>query len=220
IPLAKIAAKLMLGKKLRELGVRERIFPKHVAVKEVVFPFIKLPGVDPVLGPEMKSTGEVMGIDYDFGIAYYKAQLAAGMRLPLEGTVFISVRREDREKVLPVAKKLSEMGFRILATDGTAEFLRSNGIEAEVVLKVSQGRPNVIDKIINREIDFIINTPSGKRGKTEGYMIRRAAVDYGVPYITTVSGAIAAVKGIEAMRRARMTIKSIQEYHREMDEGN
>lgn len=220
IPLAKIAAKLMLGKKLRELGVRERIFPKHVAVKEVVFPFIKLPGVDPVLGPEMKSTGEVMGIDYDFGIAYYKAQLAAGMRLPLEGTVFISVRKEDREKVLPVAKKLSEMGFRLLATDGTAEFLRSNGIEAEVVLKVSQGRPNVIDRIINREIDFIINTPSGKRGKTEGYMIRRAAVDYGVPYITTVSGAIAAVKGIEAMRRAKMTIKSIQEYHRDMDEGS
>ncbi|WP_457591619.1 carbamoyl-phosphate synthase large subunit [Geoglobus sp.] len=220
IPLAKIAAKLMLGKKLRDLGIKERIFPKHVAVKEVVFPFIKLPGVDPVLGPEMKSTGEVMGIDYDFGIAYYKAQLAAGMRLPLNGTVFISVRKEDREKILPAARRLSEMGFRILATDGTAEFLRKNGIDAEVVLKVSQGRPNVIDKIINREIDFIINTPSGKRGKTEGYMIRRAAVDYGVPYITTVSGAIAAVKGIEAMRRARMTIKSIQEYHREMDEGN
>ncbi|WP_456370413.1 carbamoyl-phosphate synthase large subunit [Geoglobus sp.] len=220
IPLAKIAAKLMLGRKLRELGVRERIFPKHVAVKEVVFPFVKLPGVDPVLGPEMKSTGEVMGIDYDFGIAYYKAQLAAGMRLPLEGTVFISVRKEDREKVLPVAKKLSEMGFRLLATDGTAEFLKSNGIDAEIVLKVSQGRPNVIDKIINREIDFIINTPSGKRGKTEGYMIRRAAVDYGVPYITTISGAIAAVKGIEAMRRAKMTIKSIQEYHRDLDEGS
>lgn len=220
IPLAKIAAKIMLGKKLKDLGLKERIFPRHVAVKEVVFPFVKLPGVDPVLGPEMKSTGEVMGIDYDFGVAYYKAQLAAGMRLPLEGTVFISVKKEDRNKILGVARKLKEMGFRILATDGTAEFLNKNGIEAEVVLKVSQGRPNVIDKIINREIDLIINTPSGKRGKTEGYMIRRTAVDHGIPYITTVSGAIAAVKGIEAMRKSRMTIKSIQEYHRDLDEGS
>ncbi|MBE8540621.1 carbamoyl-phosphate synthase large subunit [Geoglobus acetivorans] len=217
IPLAKIAAKLMLGKKLRDFNLKERIFPKHVAVKEVVFPFIKLPGVDPVLGPEMKSTGEVMGVDYDFGVAYYKAQLAAGMRLPLEGTVFVSLRKEDRPKIIQAIKKLYEMGFRILATDGTAEFLRKNGIQAEIVLKVSQGRPNIIDKIINREIDFIINTPSGKRGKTEGFMIRRTAVDHGVPYITTVSGAIAAVKGMEAMRRAQMTIKSIQEYHGEFE---
>ncbi|AIY89609.1 carbamoyl-phosphate synthase large subunit [Geoglobus acetivorans] len=217
IPLAKIAAKLMLGKKLRDFNLKERIFPKHVAVKEVVFPFIKLPGVDPVLGPEMKSTGEVMGVDYDFGVAYYKAQLAAGMRLPLEGTVFVSLRKEDRPKIIQAIKKLDEMGFRILATDGTADFLRKNGIDAEIVLKVSQGRPNIIDKIINREIDFIINTPSGKRGKTEGFMIRRTAVDHGVPYITTVSGAIAAVKGMEAMRRAQMTIKSIQEYHGEFE---
>ena len=217
IPLAKIAAKLMLGKKLRELGIKERIFPRHVAVKEVVFPFIKLPGVDPVLGPEMKSTGEVMGIDYSFGIAYYKAQLAAGMRLPLNGTVFVSLRKYDRVKLLPAVKKLSEMGFKIIATDGTSEFLRENGIKSEIVFKVSQGRPNVIDKIINREIDFIINTPSGKKGKTEGYMIRRTAVDHNIPYITTVSGAIAAVKGIEAMRNSIMTIKSIHEYHGEID---
>ncbi len=219
IPLAKIAAKLMLGKKLRELGVKERVFPKHVAVKEVVFPFIKLPGVDPVLGPEMKSTGEVMGVDYSFGIAYYKAQLGAGMRLPLSGTVFVSLRKSDRTKLLPAVGKLREMGFRILATDGTSEFLRDNGIDAEIVLKVSQGRPNVIDKIINREIDLIINTPSGKKGKTEGYMIRRAAVDHGIPYITTVSGAMAAVRGIEAMKNSVMTIKSIQEYHGEIDGG-
>jgi len=215
IPLAKIAAKLMMGKKLKELGVKERLNLKHVAVKEAVFPFIKLPGVDPVLGPEMKSTGEVMGVDYDFGVAYYKAELAAGMRLPTEGTVFISVKKRDREKILPVAKKLQEMGFRIVATNGTAEFLNANGVKAEVILKVSQGRPNILDAIINRQIDLIINTPSGKRGKTEGYMIRRAAVDYGVPYITTVAGAIAAVRGIEAIKKAEMTIKSIQEYHRE-----
>ncbi len=216
LPLAKIAAKLMMGKKLRELGVKEKLNLKHVAVKEAVFPFIKLPGVDPVLGPEMKSTGEVMGIDYDFGVAYYKAELAAGMGLPTEGTVFISVKKRDREKILPVAKKLQEMGFKIVATNGTAEFLNANGVKAEVMLKVSQGRPNILDAIINRQIDLIINTPSGKRGKTEGFIIRRAAVDYGVPYITTVAGAIAAVRGIEAIKKAEMTIKSIQEYHKEV----
>ena len=215
LPLAKIAAKLMMGKKLKELGVKERLNLKHVAVKEVVFPFIKLPGVDPVLGPEMKSTGEVMGIDYNFGIAYYKAQLAAGMKFPTEGTVFVSVKKEDKQKILPVVKKLKEMGFTITATDGTAEFLRENGIDAEIVLKVSQGRPNILDLIINKQVDFIINTPSGKKGKTEGYYIRRAAVDYNIPYITTVSGAMAAVKGIEAVKYA-MTIKSIQEYHEQV----
>ena len=212
LPLAKIAAKLMMGKKLRELGIKERLNLKHVAVKEVVFPFIKLPGVDPVLGPEMKSTGEVMGIDYNFGIAYYKAQLAAGMKLPTKGTVFVSVKEDDKQKILPVVKKLKEMGFTILATEGTAKFLTKNGIDAKVVLKVSQGRPNILDLIINKQVDLIINTPSGKKGKTEGYYIRRAAVDYGIPYITTVSGAMAAVKGIEAVKYT-MTIKSIQEYH-------
>lgn len=217
IPLAKIAAKLMMGKKLRELGVKERLKLKHVAIKEAVFPFIKLQGVDPVLGPEMKSTGEVMGIDYDFGIAYYKAELAAGMRLPTEGTVFISVRDKDKERIVPVAKKLLEIGFKILATEGTAKFLKKHGIDAGIVLKVSQGRPNILDLIINKRVDLIINTPSGKRGKTEGFMIRRAAVDYGVPYITTVAGAVAAVKAIEAIKHGRMTVKSIQEYHEEAE---
>ncbi len=215
LPLAKIAAKLMAGIKLRELGVKERLKLKHVAVKEAVFPFIKLPGVDPTLGPEMKSTGEVMGIDYNFGIAYYKAELAAGMRLPTEGTVFISVKKADREKIVEIARKLKELGFRIVATDGTARFLREHGIEAEVIKKISQGRPNVLDAIINRQIDLIINTPSGKKGKTEGYMIRRAAVDYCIPYITTISGAKAAVMGIEAIKKGKMSIKSIQEYHEE-----
>ena len=219
LPLAKIAAKLMMGKKLRELGIKERLNLKHVAVKEAVFPFQKLPGVDPVLGPEMKSTGEVMGIDYDFGLAYYKAQLAAGMRLPLEGTAFISVKDKDKnEKIVWVAKKLKEMGFRILATKGTAKFLKSHGIDVEVVNKVSEGRPNILDEIINGKVDLIINTPSGKRGRDEGYTIRRTAVDYNIPYITTLAGAIAAVKGIEAVKKKKMTIKSIQEYHREVEE--
>ncbi len=217
LPLAKIAAKLMMGKKLRELGVKERLKLKHVAVKEAVFPFIKLPGVDPVLSPEMKSTGEVMGLDYDFGLAYYKAELAAGMKLPLEGTVFISVRDRDKnEKTVNLARKFKELGFRIIATDGTREFLMSHGVEAERILKVSQGRPNILDAIVNREVDLIINTPSGKRGRTEGYMIRRAAVDYGVAHITTLAGAYAAVKAIEAIRKRKITVKSIQEYHEEV----
>ena len=217
LPLAKIAAKLMMGKKLRELGVKERLKLKHVAVKEAVFPFIKLPGVDPVLSPEMKSTGEVMGLDYDFGLAYYKAELAAGTKLPLEGTVFISVRDRDKnEKTVNLARKFKELGFRIIATDGTREFLRSHGVEAERILKVSQGRPNILDAIVNREVDLIINTPSGKRGRTEGYMIRRAAVDYGVAHITTLAGAYAAVRAIEAIRKRKITVKSIQEYHEEV----
>ncbi len=218
LPLAKIAAKLMMGKKLRELGVKERLNLKHVAVKEAVFPFQKLPGVDPVLGPEMKSTGEVMGIDYDFGLAYYKAQLGAGMRLPLEGTAFISVKDRDKnERIVWVARKLKELGFRIIATRGTAEFLRRNGVDVEVVNKISEGRPNVLDEIINGKVHLIINTPKGKRGRGEGYVIRRTAVDFGIPYITTVAGAIAAVKGIEAVKKRKLTIKSIQEYHREVE---
>jgi carbamoyl-phosphate synthase large subunit len=217
LPLAKIAAKLMMGKKLKELGIKERLDLKHITVKEAVFPFIKLLGVDPVLGPEMKSTGEVMGFDHDFGVAYYKAELAAGMQLPTKGTVFVSVKKGDRERILPVVKKLQEIGFRITATDGTAEFLNANGVKADVMLKVSQGRPNILDAIINKHVDLIINTPSGKRGKTEGYLLRRAAVDHCVPYVTTVSGAITAVRGIEAIRNAEMTIKSIQEYHAELE---
>ncbi|AAB89970.1 carbamoyl-phosphate synthase large subunit [Archaeoglobus fulgidus] len=216
IPLAKIAAKLMMGKKLRELGVKEKLKLKHVAVKEAVFPFIKLPGVDPVLGPEMKSTGEVMGIDYDFGLAYYKAELAAGMKLPLKGTVFISVRRKDKnDRLLYLARKFKELGFRIIATDGTRDFLVQNGIEADLILKISQGRPNILDAIVNGQVDLIINTPSGKRGRTEGYMIRRAAVDYGVAHITTLAGAMAAVRAIEAVKSRKMVVKSIQEYHEE-----
>ncbi len=219
LPLAKIAAKLMMGKKLKELGIKERLNLKHVAVKEAVFPFQKLPGVDPVLGPEMKSTGEVMGIDYDFGLAYYKAQLGAGMRLPLEGTAFISVKDKDKnENIVWVAKKLKELGFRIIATKGTAEFLKRNGVDVEVVNKISEGRPNILDEIINGNVHLIINTPKGKRGRDEGYLIRRMAVDYNIPYITTVAGAIAAVKGIEAVKKRKMTIKSIQEYHREVEE--
>lgn len=215
IPLAKIATKIALGKKLKDFNLKKPVL-KHIAVKEAVFPFAKLPGVDVVLGPEMKSTGEVMGIDYDFGLAYYKAELAAGMRLPLNGNVLISVKDSDKPKIVKIAKKFMEMGFKIYATEGTAKYLRQNGIEAEVALKVSQGRPNIVDMIINGQIHLIINTPSGKAGKTEGYEIRRAAVEYGIPYITTIPGAMAAVKAIEAVRKGEITVKSIQEYHEEV----
>ncbi|MEM4473016.1 MAG: carbamoyl-phosphate synthase large subunit [Archaeoglobaceae archaeon] len=215
IPLAKIATKVILGKKLREFNLRKPVL-KHIAVKEAVFPFAKLPRVDVVLGPEMKSTGEVMGIDYDFGIAYFKAELAAGMRLPTSGNVLISVKDADKPKIVKIAKKFLELGFKIYATEGTARYLRENGIDVQLALKVSQGRPNVVDMIINGQIDLIINTPTGKRGKTEGYEIRRAAVEYGVPYITTIPGAIAAVKAIEAVKKGNITVKSIQEYHEEV----
>ncbi|MEM1573669.1 MAG: carbamoyl-phosphate synthase large subunit [Candidatus Methanomethylicaceae archaeon] len=215
VPLAKIAAKLMIGKKLKELNLKENLYPKHISVKESVFPFIKLPGVDPVLGPEMKSTGEVMGIDYDFGLAYYKAELAAGMKLPISGNILISVKDEDKPSIVNIAKTFSEIGFKIYATEGTAKFLKENGIEAEIVQKIGQGRPDVIDMIINNKFDLIINTPSGKRGKTSGYMIRRMAVERNIPYITTIPGAMATVNAIKAIRNGKLTVKSLNEYHNE-----
>lgn len=215
IPLAKIAAKLMVGEKLRNLNLKENLRPPHISVKESVFPFIKLPGVDPVLGPEMKSTGEVMGIDYDFGLAYYKAELAAGMMLPTSGSVLISVKERDKTKIVEVARELSRLGFKIYATEGTAKVLRAKGIEVEVAQKISQGRPHVVDLIINGQINLIINTPSGKRGKTEGYMIRRTAVERNIPYITTVPGAMATVRAIKAIREGKLDVKSLKEYHME-----
>jgi len=220
LPLAKIAAKLMVGKKLKELGVRERLSLKHMAVKEAVFPFNKLPGVDPTLAPEMKSTGEVMGIDYDFGIAYYKAELAAGMRIPTSGVAFISVKDRDKPKVVRAAKELKDLGFEIVATKGTAEYLRNAGIEARAVHKTTEGRPNVVDLVINRQVDLIINTPSGKGPRKEGYDIRRAAVEYNVPYITTIPAALAAVRGAEAIKKGEMTTKPLQEYNMESEVMN
>ncbi|RZN55308.1 MAG: carbamoyl phosphate synthase large subunit [Candidatus Methanomethylicota archaeon] len=213
VPLAKIAAKLMIGKKLKDFGLKENLFPKHISVKESVFPFSKLPNVDPVLGPEMKSTGEVMGIDYDFGLAYYKAELGAGMRLPIKGNVLISVRDEDKEAIVNIARELEKMGFKIYATKGTAEVLKDNGVNVEVVQKVSEGRPNVIDMMINQKFDLIINTPGGKRGKTEGYLIRRTTVERSIPYITTIPGAIATVNAIKAIRNGKLTVKSLKEYY-------
>jgi carbamoyl-phosphate synthase large subunit len=216
IPLAKVATKVAMGKKLKELGVKE-VEPSYYSVKEAVFPFNRFPEVDPVLGPEMKSTGEVMGIDPDVGIAFYKAQLAAGSRLPLDpscGKVFISVKDKDKPKIYEVAKSLSDMGFKIVSTEGTYKFLKERGIPVELVYKIQEGRrPNVEDLIKNKEICLIINTPTGTRSKKDAYSIRRLAVNYGIPYYTTVRGAKMAVRAIEAMKRSKLQVKPLQEYY-------
>ncbi|RLA85784.1 MAG: carbamoyl phosphate synthase large subunit, partial [Deltaproteobacteria bacterium] len=212
IPWAKIAAKVMVGRTLDELGVREVEIP-HVAVKESVFPFNRFPGVDIILGPEMKSTGEVMGIDEDFGLAYAKSQIAAGQNLPLKGRVFISVKDRDKRQAVMIARELEDLGFEILATRGTCSVLRRNGIRAKEVFKVSEGRPHIVDLMKNREIHLVINTPSGKRPKADEVLIRTTALHYGVPVVTTMAGAQATVEGIRALKKGGVKVRSIQEYH-------
>jgi carbamoyl-phosphate synthase large subunit len=211
---AKIAAKVMAGKKLSELGIRDEHEISHVSVKESVFPFKRFPGTDPVLGPEMKSTGEVMGIDSDFGRAYAKSQIAAGQILPVKGRVFISVRNKDRRSIIFIAKKLADLGFALIATTGTSKVLASNGLEVKSVLKIGEGRPNIADLIKNGEIDLVINTPSGKKSHTDQLSLRSLAVMYNVPYITTISGASAAVNGIEFLQKGEIEVKALQDYHK------
>ncbi len=233
-PLAKIAAKVGVGRKLRELvpEVFERLekgeahfcsdFMRRDAkiwsVKEVVFPWNRFPEVDPVLGPEMKSTGEVMGIDEDFGLAFYKAQLAAGNRLPLEGNVFISVADRDKEKVVDLAEGFIKLGFSILATTGTHRFLSGKGIPSRHVLKISEGRPHVVDMMKNGEVHLVINTPSGKREVSDAYFIRRTAVQHRIPYTTTVRGGYAMLRAIESYKKLRergegLKIYALQDLH-------
>lgn len=223
-PLAKIASKVMLGKKLRDIVPEVfQIQDPHpasdflgrdfdmFAIKEVVFPWNRFPEVDPVLGPEMKSTGEVMGIDRDFGLAFYKAQAAAGLKLPLEGKVFVSVADKDKPFIVDIAKSLAEMGFEILATSGTYRFLQQNGIPVSLVNKLSEERPNVVDRIRNGEISLVINTPSGKRERSDAYYIRRAAVSNKVPYYTTIRGAAAAVEAIKSYKDKGLTVYALQD---------
>jgi carbamoyl-phosphate synthase large subunit len=213
IPLAKIATKVMLGKTLKELGIVSEKIPAHISVKEAVLPFNRFPDVDTLLGPEMKSTGEVMGIDSDFGSAYAKSQFGAGQLLPDKGTVFLSVKDSDKQAVLPVASQFNDMGFTIMATRGTSSFLKRQGIVNKLVNKVSIGRPHVVDAIKNEEIQLIINTPSGGETKRDGYEIRRAAIKFNIPYTTTIAGAIAMCKGIAALKKKRLSVKTIQEYN-------
>jgi carbamoyl-phosphate synthase large subunit len=215
VPLAKLATKIMLGKTLQELGYTKEKKAGCVAVKESVFPFIRFPGVDAILGPEMKSTGEVMGIDSTFGAAYAKSQIAAGQKLPTKGSVFISVKNQDKRNVVFVAKKLADLGFKIMATSGTADALRSNDIDVQILPKLLEGRPNIIDLIKDGKVALIINTPSGKITKEDEMKIRSHAILYNVPLITTISGAQASVNGIENLiKKPKVAVKSLQEYHK------
>ena len=212
LPLAKIAAKVMLGKKLSELGYQEKEI-KHVAVKEVLLPFSKLPGVDPILGPEMKSTGEVIGIDYDFGRAFYKASQAADNTLPLAGNVFISVTDSQKPEILPIAKKLHELGFTLYGTVGTVRYMESHGVPMSLVRKVQEGSPNIIDMIRGADVDLVINTPGDKNARQDHFQMMRATIDYSIPYVTTIFGAEAAALAIESMKNNKITIEPLSHYH-------
>ena len=213
VPLAKLAAAVMVGHTLGELGLPEELPLLGVAVKEAVFPFTKLPNVDSVLGPEMRSTGEAMGFADSFGMAFAKAQIAADGSLPLEGSVFVTVNDSDKPTVLPIVRRFHELGFRILATEGTERYLRARGIPAERVAKVHEGRPNAIDLLVSGEIQLLINTPLGKFTQQDDYAIRRAALVHRVPYTTTMSAASAACDAIIALRSRRGSVRSLQEWH-------
>jgi len=213
VPLAKLATKVMMGVSLKELDPWSQRRGGYVSVKESVFPFNRFPGVDVLLGPEMRSTGEVMGVDENFGLAFMKSQLAAGQRLPMEGTVFISVNDADKPAVLPVARMFEELGFRIVATGGTAKHLAENGVKTEKVLKVYEGRPNAVDMVINGDIQLMINTVGGKKTVGDSSQLRQTTLLYGVPYTTTVAGAKAMAQAIKEHRGAGLDVKSLQEYY-------
>ncbi|MEA3328799.1 MAG: carbamoyl-phosphate synthase large subunit [Candidatus Omnitrophota bacterium] len=211
---AKIATKVMLGKTLKQLGITKEIEIDHIAVKESVFPFARFPGADAILGPEMKSTGEVMGIDSTFGLAYAKSQMAAGQKIPLKGNVLITVRNEDKNKAVLIAKKLAGLGFKLFATSGTARVLTENGLKMRIVPKLYEERPHIVDMLKSGEINLIINTPQGKLTKRDETIIRSTAVLYNIPLVTTIAGAQATVNGIEALSRKSFSVKSLQEYHK------
>jgi carbamoylphosphate synthase large subunit/REP element-mobilizing transposase RayT len=213
VPLAKLAAKVMTGKTLIELGFTQEIVPKHFSVKEAVFPFLRYQGVDIALGPEMKSTGEVMGIDADLGLAYAKSQMAAPPPLPKSGNVFVSVKDIDKPSVIPLAREFVELGFQIISTSGTWTALKDAGVPVTKVHKIREGRPNVLDLVTNRDIDFIINTPSGKIPREDEVRIRNASLAQKIPIMTTVRAAQASANGIRSLQRSSLSVKTLQEYH-------
>jgi carbamoyl-phosphate synthase large subunit len=213
VPLAKYAARVMSGETLADLGFTEERIPKHISVKEAVLPFNKFPGTDTLLGPEMRSTGEVMGIDTSFGKAFAKAELGAGECLPLQGTVFVSMTDRDKLRVVPVVKDLVDLGFKIVATAGTKQVLQDNGISnVGLMLKLSDGRPNILDAIKNSEIQLILNTPSGEDAQAEGRLIRRTALGYKIPTITTIAGAKATASAIRSLQHEVQEVKALQDY--------
>jgi carbamoyl-phosphate synthase large subunit len=215
ISMARLATQIMLGKKLKDLKLKHSTF-RHFGVKEAVFPFNMYPEVDPILGPEMRSTGEVLGLADSFGLAYYKAQEATGQNLPSEGTVLITVEEKDKGGVLEAARAFKKIGFKIIASAGTHKFLKDNKIESEKILKMHEGRPNIVDAIKNGEIQLVINTPAGRLSKYDDSYIRKAAIKYKIPYITTIAAAVAAAKGIAALKQGHGRAKSLQSYHAEI----
>ncbi len=213
VSFAKIAAKVMAGRTLAELGLIDDVQVAGVFVKSPVFPFVRFPGVDTILGPEMKSTGEVMGGSTNFGVAFAKAQLSVGQRLPEHGTAFVSVNNDDKANLLPIARDLAELGFRLIATRGTAAYLRAYGLDVDVVYKVNEGRPNIADEIVNRKVDLVINTPLGRESFFDDRTVRRAAMMHQVPCITTLTGAAAAVSAIRGLRKQGLGVRALQDYY-------
>jgi carbamoyl-phosphate synthase large subunit len=211
VPIAKIAARVMAGEKLGAFALT-RTGKSHVAVKEAVFPFARFPGVDLILGPEMKSTGEVMGLDSDFGRAFAKSQLGSGTVLPLAGTVFVSVRNKDKPGVVQPCRRLIELGFTLLATRGTAEYLRAQGLEVETVNKVLEGRPHIVDRMLSGGVQLVFNTTEGAQSKTDSFSLRRTALVIGIPYYTTIAGSRAAVQAIVALGSTNLEVASLQSY--------
>jgi carbamoyl-phosphate synthase large subunit len=214
LPIAKIAARIMAGEKLASFNLKKADL-KHIAVKEAVFPFARFPGVDTVLGPEMRSTGEVMGLDSDYSVAFAKSQLGGGTRVPTRGTVFVSVREHDKPRILASIKLLEDIGFRIVATSGTQRFLLDNGVKAEKINKVLEGRPHIVDAIKNGEIQLVFNTTEGAQALLDSRSLRREALLHKVPYYTTLSGAIAAAQGIRAYRSGDLSVRALQSYFSE-----
>jgi carbamoyl-phosphate synthase large subunit len=213
VSLASVAARVMTGESLESVGFTEEVIPPYVSVKEAVFPFNKFREFDPVLGPEMRSTGEVMGISDSFGSAFVKAELAADNGLPKGGAIFITVNDHDKVAIVPIARRFHEMGFKLYATDGTARYLRSAGIPVERVLKVHEGRPHGIDLIVNGQVQLLINTPLGKHAQQDDYALRQAAIARRVPYTTTLSGASAACDAVLSLRSREPWVRSLQEWH-------
>jgi carbamoyl-phosphate synthase large subunit len=207
----------MSGEKLADIGFTEEIIPPYVAVKEAVFPFAKFREFDPILGPEMRSTGEVMGISESFGSAFYKAQLAADNGIPLKGSIFVSVNDSDKNSVTPIVRRFHELGFGIHATEGTARHLRKLGVPTAKVYKVQEGRPHVIDLIVNGTVQLLINTPMGKRAQEDDYSMRQAAIAHHVPYTTTLSAANAACDAVLAIRSRAASVTPLQEWHSRID---
>jgi carbamoyl-phosphate synthase large subunit len=216
-PIAKIAARIMAGESLDQAFAAygekpDARNPGHIAVKEAVFPFARFPGVDILLGPEMRSTGEVMGLDYDYALAFAKSQLGAGVDLPRSGTLFVSVRDEDKPGILPAVRRIAGLGFRVLATGGTQRFLRENGVEAEKINKVLEGRPHIEDAIRNRQVQLVFNTTDSQKAVSDSKSIRRATLMQKVPYYTTLSGAAAVAEAIAALKAGSLEVRPLQEY--------